>query len=196
MAKRDEEKELFVVSDRRKFTAEGERREDADEPVEENAASAVPAAVSAPAAEAPVAETAPAGPPQVPPPPSAAEQNAQKGEYDSASSRMDTMLDEHGAKVPAELTPSFETLTMSLYMQAMMELGMIREENTPPRPDPLRARHTIDMIAMLQDKTQGNLTERETHLLQNILFELRMAFLEVMKVLTTPPPPGAPAPQK
>jgi hypothetical protein len=69
---------------------------------------------------------------------------------------------------------------------------MIREENTPPRPDVVGARHTIDTISLLGEKTKGNLTEREAHMLQNALFELRMAFLEITNVLTTAPPPGAP----
>ena len=68
----------------------------------------------------------------------------------------------------------------------------MRDEETPPRPDIVSARQTIDTIALLGEKTKGNLTERESHMLQNCLFELRMAFLEIMKVLTSHPP----APEK
>jgi len=55
------------------------------------------------------------------------------------------------------------------------------------------ARQTIDTIAMLNEKTKGNLTEREANMLQNVLFELRMAFLEITNMLTRPPSAGAPA---
>jgi len=51
------------------------------------------------------------------------------------------------------------------------------------------ARHTIDMIALLGEKTKGNLTERESTVLQNSLFELRMTFVELTKAITTAPPP-------
>jgi hypothetical protein len=73
-----------------------------------------------------------------------------------------------------------------------MQMGMIREENVPPRPDIVGARHTIDTLALLEEKTRGNLAEREKQMLQNALFELRMAFLEITNVLTSPPPQGAP----
>ena len=51
------------------------------------------------------------------------------------------------------------------------------------------ARHTIDMISLLGEKTKGNLTERENTVLQNSLFELRMTFVELTKAITTAPPP-------
>jgi hypothetical protein len=102
------------------------------------------------------------------------------------------MIDAAGGRRPANLDVTFEGLVASLYMQAMIQLGMIREENVPPRPDIVGARHTIDTISLLEEKTKGNLTDRESHMLQNALFELRMAFLEITNVLTTAPRPGAP----
>jgi hypothetical protein len=128
----------------------------------------------------------------MPLPPTADEQKQQHGEYQTASKKIDDMIDATGGRRPANLDVTFEGLVASLYMQAMIQLGMIREENTPPRPDIVGARHTIDTISLLEEKTKGNLTEREAHMLQNALFELRMAFLEITNVLTTAPPPGAP----
>jgi hypothetical protein len=180
----DREKEQFVVQDRRKFTAEGELKDDVrDEPT------------PAPVAEATTRAESKAAPAEheMPPPPSAAEQNAQHTDYKAAGKQIDSMLDAAGAKRPpaGELEMTFEKLVLSLYMTAMMQLGMVREEGTPPQPDIVSARQTIDTISLLQEKTKGNLTERESHMLQNCLFELRMAFLEIMKVLTTQPPaPG------
>jgi hypothetical protein len=102
------------------------------------------------------------------------------------------MLDAAGADRPPDTEMTFERLVASLYMQAMMQLGMLREENVPPQPDLIGARQSIDTIALLNDKTKGNLTEREANMLQNVLFELRMAFLEITNMLTRPPSPAKP----
>src|SRR5437879_10811362 len=190
MAKK--EKEEFVVADRRKFTSEGELRPDApaEQPpaIEQNTERASEQKPEAPAPpQKPERE-------EMPVPPSAAEQHAQHQDYQAAGKKIDNLLDEAGAQRPADMEITFERLIASLYMQAMSQLGMIREENTPPRPDIISARQTIDTIALLGEKTKGNLTERESNMLQNILFELRMAFLEITNVLTKPQPPGTVAP--
>lgn len=192
------EKEQFVVSDRRKFTAEGELRPDAPPAREE--ATVITAQAPPIPSEPPVNASGPPKPaesarPQeeMPAPPSAAEQHAQHSDYKAAGKQIDSMLDAAGAKRPPDMEMTFEKLILSLYMTAMMQMGMVRDEETPPRPDVISARQTIDTIALLGEKTKGNLTERESHMLQNCLFELRMAFLEIMKVLTANPPP---APEK
>ncbi|MEO5935678.1 MAG: DUF1844 domain-containing protein, partial [Terriglobales bacterium] len=185
------EKEQFVVSDRRKFTAEGELRPDAP-PAREEAAVITDAAPpqATPTTQTTEPETAAASRPQeeMPAPPSAAEQHAQHTDYKAAGKQIDSMLDSAGAKRPPDMEMTFEKLILSLYMTAMMQMGMVRDEETPPRPDIISARQTIDTIALLGEKTKGNLSERESHMLQNCLFELRMAFLEIMKVLTANPP--------
>lgn len=61
------------------------------------------------------------------------------------------------------------------------------------------ARQSIDMLAILAEKTKGNLTPIETQLMDNALFEVRMGFLEVTQALarsaaTRQPPPGSGAP--
>ena len=176
-----EKKSEFVVQDRRRFSSEGELAEPA--PREEES--------KAPVATAPPEPAAPQ-PQEIPVPPSAEEQHAQHGHYQNASRQIDAMLDAAGAKRPEGVEPSFEGLVTSLYLQTMLQLGMIRDENAPPRADIVGARHTIDTMSMLGEKTKGNLTERESHLLQNILFELRMAFMEITKAITSAPPPGMP----
>src|SRR5437868_166890 len=190
MPRREQEKEQFVVSDKRKFTPEGELRPDAPLPTTETQATA-PASIKDEASAPPVPEVAAKNGEQMPPPPSAAEQKAQHDEYHKAGKHIDSMLDAAGAERPTDTEMTFERLVASLYMQAMMQLGMLREENVPPQPDLIGARQTIDTIALLNDKTKGNLTEREANMLQNVLFELRMAFLEITNMLTRPPSPGA-----
>ena len=66
-------------------------------------------------------------------------------------------------------------------------------EGEEPRIDILGARQTIDTLGILNEKTKGNLTSAEQTLLQQTLFELRMAFLEFTNAITRTPPPGAPA---
>ena len=176
-----EKKSDFVVQDRRRFTDEGELNQDAPKAEE-------PAAPPAASAAEPEPSSAP---PQdardMPPPPTAAEQH---GHYQSASKTIDEILDKAGAKRPTNFEASFEGLVLSLYMQAMVQLGMpLREGDPPQQPDVIGARHTIDMIALLGEKTKGNLTERESTVLQNSLFELRMTFVELTKAITTAPPP-------
>jgi len=55
------------------------------------------------------------------------------------------------------------------------------------RPDIMAARQTIDTISILAEKTKGNLTPAEETLVQNVLYELRMAYVEVTNALTRPP---------
>jgi hypothetical protein len=175
----ENKKEEFVVQDRRRFSTEGELTTPAAEEEKPLPASEIPTQSTVDAVN------------EIPPPPTDAEQHQQRGDYSAASKKIDEMLDAAGAKRPTNLDITFEGLVASLYMQAMIQMGMIREEDTPPRPDIVGARHTIDTIALLEEKTKGNLTEREKHMLQNCLFELRMAFLEITNVLTSAPPPGA-----
>jgi hypothetical protein len=202
MARKEREQEQFVVSDKRKFTPDGELRPDAPEQASEQSVDKhqplePPVQAESPEAQAPANEAAAKNGEQMPPPPSAAEQQAQHDEYSKAGKQIDSMLDAAGAQRPADTEMTFERLIASLYMQAMMQLGMLREENVAPQPDLIGARQTIDTIALLNDKTRGNLTDREANMLQNVLFELRMAFLEITNMLTRPPgsgaKPGAPA---
>src|SRR4051812_25031401 len=179
------EKEEFVVADRRKFTSEGELRPDA--PVE---AAKEPEKA---AAAAPVEAEGKDEPPAIPPPPTAAEQDAQHRDYHDARKKIDSILENAGQKRTPQMDVTFERLIVGLYMQTMAQLGMIREEGTEPQPDIIGARQTIDTIALLGEKTKGNLTEREASMLQNCLFELRMAFLEITNALTAPGVAGPPA---
>jgi hypothetical protein len=176
-----EKKSDFVVQDRRRFTDEGELNKEAAKSEEPTPP---PAADSTPAAEPPQDTR------EMPPPPTAAEVQEQHGHYQSASKTIDDILDKAGAKRPKNFEANFEGLVLSLYMQAMVQLGMpLREGDPPQQPDVIGARHTIDMLSLLADKTKGNLTERESTVLQNSLFELRMTFVELTKAITTAPPP-------
>jgi hypothetical protein len=75
----------------------------------------------------------------------------------------------------------------SLYMTAMLQLGLMHEEGGQPRIDLIGARQTIDTLSLLSEKTKGNLTSAEENFLQNCLYELRVAYVEVTNALARPP---------
>jgi hypothetical protein len=186
----------FTVSDRRLFTEEGELRKDIPEeapaPVAEapKAAEAAKAdetqAAAAPIQEAPQTTTPGDGDQRIPPPPSAAEQQAQADAYHQSSKDMDQRVELSGHSA-RELQMTFERFLASLYMSAMLQLGLMHEEGGQPRVDLIGARQSIDTLGLLQEKTKGNLTSAETNFLQNCLYELRMAYVEVMNALARPP---------
>lgn len=76
---------------------------------------------------------------------------------------------------------NFLFLVESILMQAQMQLGLLNlgENDEQPEPNLPLARHSIDLLAMLEDKTRGNLTTEEQRLLENGLTELRFRFIQV-----------------
>lgn len=181
----------FTVTDRRLFNAEGELREDVPQ---ETKPEPPPTATPVEQAE-PAAETAPA-PSQgdMPPVPTAAEQQAQRDAYQQSSKDLDARveLSGHSAK---DLEMTFERFVASLYMTAMLQLGLMHEEGGQPRIDLIGARQTIDTLGLLSEKTKGNLSSREESFLQNSLYELRMAYVEVTNSLARPPQPPQGSPK-
>ena len=78
---------------------------------------------------------------------------------------------------------TFEFLVLSIKMQAEMSLGLFHfgEEKDRPKPNVSAARHAIDLLGVLLDKTQGNLSLEEKRLLENSLTELRFRWVEASK---------------
>ena len=185
----EEKKSTFVVSDKRKFTPEGELRpgtQTEEQPPQKPPAP--PAAVSGrTGVEPPSAEGR-----AVPPPPSTAEQQAQNDAYRDSGKKFERAA--FRGRTPQDYEMNFERLVASLYMTAMMQLGLIHEEGQQPAADLLGAKQTIDTIGVLQEKTKGNLTDQEQHLLQNCLYELRMGFVELTNALSRQPPLDLSAP--
>jgi len=193
MSKKEQD---FVVSDRRRFGSEGELRNDASTVEEEKPAAPPPPPPSTPP---PAQQTqAPPQPPQaqeqeseeLPVPPTAAEQAQQSEDYKGAGKKLQEIFAARGAQgAPPEM--NFERVIESFYMSALIQLGAIRAEGEPPSVDLIGAKQTIDSLNILQEKTKGNLTDREQTLLQNVLFELRMAWIEITNAIAAGPPPGA-----
>ena len=76
--------------------------------------------------------------------------------------------------------PTFEFLVFSLKTQAEMRMGLLRiGDEAQDQPDLAAARHAIDMLAMIVEKTRGNLSLEEQRLVENSLTELRFRFVQV-----------------
>jgi len=192
--------EDFVVTDRRKFTEEGERRPDANETAELDP-SQIPTPPEKPRAEGAqvVREVASAADLAGAVPPSAAQQQDAQQAYARAGEEVDARLAaDLGGVRPQDLQITFEKLATTLYMTAMLQLGILHEQGRQPRVDVLGARQTIDTLDLLREKTKGNLTPQESKFLDERLYELRLGYLEVLNAVMHPPesPPPAPGVKK
>jgi Domain of unknown function (DUF1844) len=184
-----EKQPTFTVTDRRKFTMDGELRDDPGAPVEHEVTHAIPDPVPdnvvtmpSPAAAAPAAEEGAAEEAEGPQF-TALESAEQNAKYQQSSRQIDEMLRQANPGMGPAADISFEHVIQSFYVSAMIALGAGTEPGQKPRIDILGARQSIDMLALLQDKTKGNLTPQEEGTLQNVLFELRMMFLEITNAI-------------
>jgi hypothetical protein len=93
-------------------------------------------------------------------------------------------------EAPRSLPPAdFATLVLSLGSSAIMYLGESGGDagggKTVERNLPM-AKHAIDLLTVLEDKTKGNLSAEESHILESLLFDLRLRYVEELKAS----PPG------
>lgn len=211
----EKEKSGFTVSDRRKFNLEGELREDnaserASARANEEASEAVKAATEKPAAEKVVSmpRREQAAEPAAAKAEADSEAEAAEGEgrevtaeesaeqhaaYRASSDNLDQMLKQANPGMETAGPVTFEHVIQSIYLSAMIAMGAGTEPGQKPRVDILGARQSIDMLSVLQEKTKGNLVEREQRMLQSALFELRMMFLEITNAIaqaSQQPPKG------
>jgi len=131
----------------------------------------------------------------LPPPPTAQESHDQKAAYDASAQRLEDLIRAQNPAAGPQPPVGFEHLVQQFYVTAMLQMGAATQEGQRPRVDILGARATIDLLGILAEKTRGNLTEAEDRMLQSVLFEARMAFLELTRMMTVqsvppPPPPG------
>lgn len=88
---------------------------------------------------------------------------------------------QENASIPL-LEANFLTLIFSLYTHAQISLGLIPDPITQQTVKELpQAKYNIDLLGILQEKTKGNLTQEEEHTLEQILFELRMMYVDASK---------------
>ena len=105
---------------------------------------------------------------------------------------VDRRGDEASGQTPQAAAPGaselpradFSQLVLSLGTSTLYHLGLAGDPESgkpPAEPDLALARQSIDILAMLEAKTQGNLDADEAKLLEGILYELRMRFVEIGK---------------
>jgi hypothetical protein len=89
---------------------------------------------------------------------------------------------------------TFEFLIFSLKTQAEVHLSLLHfgDEKDRPEPNFPAARHSIDLLSMLQDKTRGNTSMEEQRLVENSLTELRFRFVQAMEYKKKSPTPVTP----
>jgi hypothetical protein len=170
----------FVVTDRRKFTSDGELRPDADpsparEPRPETIAPAPP--------EPEAAQPAASAEDEVLTGPTAEQTDQARKAYQATADRLDTAIRAANPGMDHPPAMTFDQLIQSVYMSAVVQLGGSTPEGQQPQVDLMGARQSIDMLAVLSEKTKGNLAADEARLLDSALFELRMAFLEITQAL-------------
>ena len=200
----------FTVIDRRKFKAE-EEHESAQKPATEPETAPVEAVeqgetrggprlvvneskqqAAAEAQQSALDEEIAGG---LPPAPTAEESHEQKTAYEASAQRVEDLLRAQNPAVGAQPPIGFEQLVQQFYLSAMIQMGAGTQEGQRPRVDIVGARVTIDLLGVLAEKTRGNLTEAEERMLESVLFEMRMAFLELTSMISVqdmppPQPPG------
>lgn len=142
------------VTDRRLFTEEGELRPDL-EGAEDIADEPTPVAAPSPAPRAPAPTPSAPSRPEAPQP---------GGEVEGGE--------------PAAGGPQFLDLVDLLCQQVAMALGDPRLGPGAPPPDLRVARVYIDLLAVLQEKTRGNLTQEEAAVLEELIYRFRMLYVE------------------
>jgi hypothetical protein len=198
----------FTVIDRRKIKAE-EEHEHAQAAAKEPEAAPAPGggprlvvnegrpATGSAAAQATEVQSKPEEQPELPPAPTAEESREQKDAYDASAQRLEELVRAQNPAVGAQPVVGFEHLVQQFYVSAMIQMGAGTQEGQRPRVDIQGARTTIDLLGVLAEKTKGNLTAAEDQMLQTVLFEARMAFMELTSMINLqamqppqPPPPG------
>lgn len=84
-------------------------------------------------------------------------------------------------ETPGPLPPvDFSSFVLSLATSALYHMGLVADPQTGqhPEPDLPLARQTVDTLALLEEKTRGNLTDDEQKLLESVLAELRLRYVE------------------
>lgn len=143
MEESDERNEGFKVTDKRRFTTEGESKGETDARDRESV-----------------------------------ETESAKVEQEPES-RKEERSEQTQTK---ELPPlDFSSFILSLANTALFQLGLIKGPETGIEKDLQGARQTIDIIALLEEKTRGNLTDQEQKIVSEALYQLRMAFVDASK---------------
>jgi hypothetical protein len=175
----DDEQPVIKVVDRRPFNPDGTPRELSPEEKEasEAANSSRVAAVEPPKPPAPPSESSAA-----PESPARPERPAKTTATQPTKSRS------HEGRDPLDDPTSFLSLIMSLASNAAASLGMMSHPVTGETGVDLKtAKHWIDVLGMLEEKTKGNLDSQEAEVIEGLLADLRMQYVSLSNAPTPPP---------
>lgn len=179
----DEEQPTFKVVDRRPFNPDGTPRELSPEEKEdsERAAAAAKAAVAAETAQPQPAPAQSAGPTE-------ASARREPQARPTTPVRRAESEPAHAGRDPLDDPASFLSLIMSLASNAAASLGMMPHPvNGETGVDLKTAKHWIDVLGMLEQKTLGNLDSQEAQVLESLLADLRMQYVSFTSASTPPP---------
>jgi hypothetical protein len=169
MKEEEEKSRGFKVQDRRRFSAEGEARPDAEEVKPDPSAAAAERAAAA------------------------AERRAAEAELRAAAAEERAAAAAHAARAPhapggrretagAEPEITFATFIVGLSTEALAALGEMPHPATGEHKRDLRAaQQLIDILGILREKTRGNLDRDEDSLFEAILYDLRMKYVELAR---------------
>jgi len=101
-----------------------------------------------------------------------------------------TPADTDSQDATAETLPpaSFVSHIMTLATQATVGMGQIPDPEKPDEPPPINlefAKYVIETIAVLDEKTRGNLTADEAEMMENLLHQLRIIYVEVSRQVSS-----------
>ncbi|MDO8433999.1 MAG: DUF1844 domain-containing protein [Candidatus Binatus sp.] len=157
MKEEDEKERGFKVQDRRRFSAEGEAKSEAEDVPEK------------PAAEKPATIIG-------------AEAGSHAGEHIDAGAGAAAANPQPSRNQSPEPEITFATFLVGLSSEALGALGELPDPASgQPRRDLQAAQQLIDIIGMLRDKTRGNLDATEQSLIDAVLFDLRMKYVELAR---------------
>lgn len=187
-----EEQPVFKVTDRRLFNPDGTPRDvPREEETKETAAAQAPtpeasaAAASSESAQAPARET------QTPADEAVASESASAS---SAGAPTEVLPEDDYAEadIPGADDPaSFVNFLMSIASNAAAALGMMEHPVTGERRvDPELAKHWIDVLGMLRQKTHGNLAPQEEQIFEGLLSDLRMQYVSLSSARRPQAPRG------
>lgn len=186
MASEDENSKGFKIQDRRRFSAEGDLKPEfsgADEPAAAKPEAPRPSGPPPSAGAQAFAQAQAATPEQQAAATQPQQAAAAKGYAAARSPATGSRPSETGAEAGAEMGEiSFAAFLMSLSTEALVHLGEVADPSSGRQQrDLAMAQQLIDILGMLRDKTRGNLDHDEHSLLDAILFDLRMKYVEIAR---------------
>ena len=179
----NEEQPTLKVVDRRPFNPDGTPRELSPEEKEASERAAADFSKSS------AADSAPPRPAPAQPAPAVAAQ-AQRADEPAASAPSTRAESEptHAGRDPLDDPASFLSLIMSLASNAAASLGMMPHPVTGETGVDLKtAKHWIDVLGMLEQKTRGNLDPQEAQVMESLLADLRMQYVSFTNAPQPPP---------